>query len=220
MSSTVNMGERSTALTPDPSMLFANLVERCVCVGLDVALAMFLAGVPSGLVSRAAGSGFRTIVIVALLLLYFAAFWTSRLRATPVQFLFGLRVVDEKGERMGLARATLRGLLIVGLICASLTVLAAPSKPYLGLVALVAYGLLLLGALTSKRQAAHDLLVRSLVVRAKALRRPEYRAYLAELAADTTRAFGRELKPSFMSLIEAVIVLGLPAYAQSIPIEV
>jgi len=161
--SAVDDGEQQTAntttpLNPDAKTLFAEFGARMAGVGLDLFIVVFIAEVVPVNVIEAIGltvTDHRPIIL-AVSLLYFSVFWSSPLRATPAQLLFGMRVVDEMGERLSLGRAVVRGVLLIGLIAAAMTVLGIPSTPYLSVVALVGYPLLFLAALTPNRQAGVD----------------------------------------------------------------
>jgi uncharacterized RDD family membrane protein YckC len=123
--------------------------------------------------------------IIAVSLLYFAASWVSPMRATPAQFLLGMRVIDEAGERLSVGRAVLRGVLLIGLI---------------------------LAAVTSNRQAVHDLLAHSLVVNKTALKSPERREQLRQHVTDSDPVSRKQRRPSVLSIVGNMIVLGIPMF--------
>ena len=202
----------STALIPDTSKLFAAFGLRMTGVGLDLLIAVFIARgvetyvlVPIGLTSVD-----NRLVIVVFLLLYFSLFWSSQLRATPAQFLLGMRVVDEMGEKLSLARSILRSVLLVGLIVATLTLFKFGSNPYFIAIALVGYALLFLSALTPNRQAGHDLFTHSLVVNKIALKSSEHRRQLREHVSASDPDSGRQRRPSIIRIAGNVLVLGVP----------
>ncbi len=107
---------------------------------------------------------------------YFTLFESSGWQATPAKRLLGLRVTTLGGGRAGLGRALLRtALKLLPWELTHLTLLlptpiwgAASAELRPGLF--VVYGLLavylLCAALTPRRQAPHDLIARTLVVRA------------------------------------------------------
>lgn len=78
--------------------------------------------------------------------IYKTAFQASRLQATPGKLAFGLKVTTLAGQRLGLGRALGRYL----------------GEALSGLMLLVGY---LLAAFTARRQALHDMLAGTLVVR-------------------------------------------------------
>ncbi len=150
--------------------------------------------------------------IIAVSLLYFAASWVSPMRATPAQFLLGMRVIDEAGERLSVGRAVLRGVLLIGLILAAMSLIQSPPTPYFGIVALVSYVLLILAAVTSNRQAVHDLLAHSLVVNKTALKSPERREQLRQHVTDSDPVSRKQRRPSVLSIVGNMIVLGIPMF--------
>ena len=117
----------------------AYLVDGLILIVPNVAL-VFLFGKDSLLL---------TIAQLGLTLAYFAAFHSSGWQATPGKRVFGIKVTDKAGERINLPHAIGRHLasLLSGLI--------------LGIGFLMA-------AFTRRKQALHDLLCGTLVVRAQA----------------------------------------------------
>ena len=204
--------DMTTPLNLDANPLFAEFGVRMAGVGLDLFIAVFIAEVVPVNVIEAIGltvTDHRPINL-AVFLLYCSVFWSSPLRATPAQLLFGMRVVDEMGERLSLGRAVVRGVLLIGLIAAAMTIIGIPSTPYLGVVALVGYPLLFLAALTPNRQAGHDLLVHSLVVNKIALKSRERLAQLREHVSDSDPVSRKQRRPSVKSIVENMIVLVIP----------
>ncbi len=214
--------DMTTPLNQDAKTLFAEFGVRMAGVGLDLYIAVLIAEVVLVNVIEAIGLTVtdRRPIVFAVFLLYFSVFWSSPLRATPAQLLFGMRVVDEMGERLSLGRAVVRGVLLIGLIAAAMTVLGIPSTPYLSVVALVGYPLLFLAALTPNRQAVHDLLVHSLVVNKIALKSPERRAQLREHVSDSDPISRKHRRPSIISIVGNVLVLGAPVIVMLVTAQV
>lgn len=206
------MADMTTPSNLDAKPLFAEFRVRMAGVYLDLIIVMFIAEVVPVNVIEAIGLTVtdRRPIILAVFLLYFSVFWSSPLRATPAQLLFGMRVVDEMGEKLSLGRAVVRGALLIGLFAAAMTILGIPSTPYLGVVALVGYPLLFLAALTPNRQAGHDLLVHSLVVNKTALKSRERLAQLREHVSDSDPVSRKQRRPSVKSIVENMIVLVIP----------
>ena len=204
--------DMTTPLNLDANPLFADFGVRMAGVGLDLFIVMFITEVVPVNVIEAIGLTVsdRRPINLAVFLLYCSVFWSSPLRATPAQLLFGMRVVDEMGERLSLGRAVVRGVLLIGLFAAAMTILGIPSTPYLGVVALVGYSLLFLAALTPNRQAGHDLLVHSLVVNKTALKSRERLAQLREHVSDSDPVSRKQRRPSVKSIVENMIVLVIP----------
>jgi uncharacterized RDD family membrane protein YckC len=155
----------------------------------------------------------QEVAALVVLMLYFSLFWSSPMRATPVQFLFGMRVVDEMGETLSLGRAIIRSTALIGLIFAAMTIAAVKSTPYLATVAFVGFALLFLAALTPNRQAAHDLLARTIVINKIALHSPEYLSQLREHVSGSDSVSRKQRRPSVLSIAGNVIVLGIPVFA-------
>jgi len=184
---------KTTPRDIDAKTLFAYFGVRMAGVALDSFIAMYIAlGLnvyvfePIGL----AVADNRPIILVVLLL-YFSVSWSSPLRATPAQLLLGMRVVDEKGEKLSLGRAILRSILLIGLIVAAMTLFKIESNIYLVAIALVGYALLFLAALTPNRQAGHDFLAHSIGNAPSTISTPA----LAAIAA-----FISTMKPHLLSL--------------------
>ncbi len=90
-------------------------------VVVELFIAVFLAQVVGQYIIDAFGltiTDYRPVNLAGALL-YFVVFWASPMRATPVQFLLGARVVDKAGNKLGLARALVRSVLLTGLIDAA-----------------------------------------------------------------------------------------------------
>ncbi len=202
----------STDSILDASKLFAEFGLRMIGVGLDLITAVFIARGLKAYVFEPIGLAVldNRLVIVAFLLLYFSLFWSSQMRATPAQYLLGMRVVDEMGEKLNLARSILRSVLLVGLIVATLTLFKFGSNPYFIAIALVGYALLFLAALTPNRQAGHDLFTHSLVVNKIALKSSEHRRQLREHVSASDPDSGRQRRPSIIRIAGNVLVLGVP----------
>ncbi len=204
--------EMTTALIPDVRKLFAEFGVRMAGVAVDLFIAMIIAGGVGTYVLEPVGLIItdHRLVILAVLFLYFSLFWSSPLRATPAQLLLGMRVVDESGEKLSLARAILRSVLLMGLIVATLALFKFGSNPYFIAIALAGYALLFLAALTPNRQAGHDFLAHSLVVNRIALKSPERRDQLREHVSHSGPASAKQRRPSIIRIAGNVLVLGVP----------
>ncbi len=204
--------DMTTPSNLDANSLFAGFGVRIAGVLLDLIIVTIIAETVAVDVIEAIGLTVtdRRPIILAVFLLYFSVFWSSPMRATPAQLLFGMRVVDEMGERLSLGRAVVRGALLIGLYATAVTIIRITSTPYLGVVALVGYPLLFLAALTPNRQAGHDLLVHSLVVNKTALKSRERLAQLREHVSDSDPVSRKQRRPSVKSIVENMIVLVIP----------
>jgi uncharacterized RDD family membrane protein YckC len=206
----------------DVASLFAEFGVRMGGIAFDLFVVFFLTTALMQHVLTAVGIPDRYYVPVALtfVFLYFTVSWASPMRATPVQFLFGMRVVDEAGERLGWARASLRSVVLLALVVAALALYKFPSNSVLVLLGLISHLLLLLAAVMPNRQAAHDLLARSLVVNRTALKSAERHGRLCEHVADKDPHTRRQRRPSIVSIVANVIVLGIPMILLSIGTQV
>jgi uncharacterized RDD family membrane protein YckC len=140
---------------PTSSMINVGFWRRCAAQVIDgfiIAFISFVAGIVLGVVLVAAGvrdaSASRIpgyIVGMAISWLYFALQESSAVQASLGKRAFGLKVVDERGQRIEFGRATFRffGKILSGLI--------------LGI------GFLMAG-LTPRKQALHDIFAGTFVV--------------------------------------------------------
>lgn len=132
------------------------------------------------------------------------------MKATPVQFLLRMRVVNTQGEQLRFPRALLRSVLLVVLIEAAMTLFHVPSNPNYLIIAIPTIAVLFLAVLTPNHQAGHDFLARSLVVVKDALKSPQARSELREYAANVDPELRKQKKPSALRVMLAVIVIGIP----------
>ena len=195
--------------------LFAEFGVRMFAVGLDFFLISFLAAAVNDHVLDPIGLG--TVhafpMVFPLMLLYFALCWSSPLRATPVQFLLGMRVVDEAGETLSPGRALMRSLILVALFAAATSLARAPGNPAFAVLSLAALVLVYLAIVTPNRQAVHDLLARSIVVNRKALAKADRREQLVRHVSDSDPETRKKRMPSLLRIVIDTLVLGLPAFA-------
>jgi len=129
----------------------AAAVDLLVLLALLFAEAFVLVGVFGMKAGRDLGAGDLPYFLIALAVawLYCAGFDSGRRGASPGKRLLGLEVVDLRGERLGFARASLR-FVLRGATAASFLL-----------------GWLMIG-LNRRKQALHDLLSGSLVIRSAA----------------------------------------------------
>lgn len=201
-----------SSLITDTRKLFAAFGVRMLAVGLDLFIAIFIAGGVQGYLLEPVGLPpvDHRLVTLAVLLPYFSLFWSSQLRATPAQLVLGMRVVDETGEKLQPARAILRSLLLTGLIVAALTLFKLGSYPYFIAMALVSYALLFLAAVTPNRQAGHDLLAHSLVVKRVALKSPVQLDLLREHVSNSNPESAKQRRPSAIKIAGNLLLLVVP----------
>ncbi len=172
---------------------------RLLALGFDFAVAVFVAAFIDEYVLRSAGVSpeYSRLAIPIVLFFYFAGSWASPMRATPFQFLLGMQVVSDSGEAIGWARSVVRtvgfGLIFAG----TMMVFRSADKGLYTAFAVIAYVLAGIAIVTPRRQAAHDFLVRTLVVRRAAL--------------EAGQPLGKEDVSTWRALRD-VIVMGLLAY--------
>jgi len=207
--------EDISAMTkPNVKTLFAGFGIRMAGVALDLIIAAFLVGGVNDYIFEAISltTTDRRLISLAVLLLYFSVFWSSPMKATPAQLLFGMRVVNKAGEGLDLRHAVVRSVSLTGLIVAAMALFVIPFNPYFVVVALASYALLFLAALTPNRQAGHDLLAHSLVVNKITLKSPERRSQLFEHVSDNDPISGKQRRPSIISTVGNALVLGVPVF--------
>lgn len=111
---------------------------------------------------------------------------------------------------MSVAKAALRSLLLIGAVLAAMTLFKSPEYPMFALLAIPVIALLFIATLTPNRQAAHDYLVRSIVVTKSALKSPEDRDRLrADVAGEGSKT---KRRPSFLRIASALLVIGIPIF--------
>ena len=148
---------------------------------------------------------------LAFFSLYFAAFWASPLKATPVQFIFGMRVVDLNGERLSPGRAMIRAAALTGIIVATIMLFRKPGDPW-QLAGIVGLALLIPAIVTTNRQAVHDLLARSIVVNRTTLSSEKRRAALLQHLASPETATRPKRRPSVPRIMFDILILAVPVY--------
>lgn len=194
--------------------LFAEFGLRLAAIVFDIFIVMFLSQLANNYLLSAVGLRFDEMQVVpAVLLLYFTFSWTSPMHATPVQFLFNIRVVDKVGGKLTIARSAIRGIILTGLVFAAYPLLALhPNFPPVIVLAVMAYTFVFLAAVTPNRQAVHDFLAQSIVVNRAALKTPELRKQLVEHVADNDPVTRKRRRPSILSILYNLFVLGMPVF--------
>ena len=193
---------------------FAEFGVRMAAISLDLFLLLLLVtNVLLPAVPAIEGTPLDSLPgAVVLFSLYFAAFWVSPLKATPVQFLFGMRVVDLKAEKLTPGRAAVRAVALIVLVAATFMFFREPGNP-LRLVGIVGFLLLFPAIVTTNRQAAHDFLARSIVVNRTALNAESRKAELLEHLVDPESATRPQRRPSIPRIVVDALVLAIPVIA-------
>lgn len=217
-SATIDNGQQTansaTASSPKAKALFAEFGIRMAGGALDLFLALVIADIALVHVFDAIGLTVteRRPMLLVTLWLYFSAFWSSPLRATPAQLLLGMRVIDEAGNTLSFGRAALRSASLVGLIVLAMAPFELSFNALFGAIALAGYSLFFLAAITPNRQAAHDLLAHSIVANRTALKSPQRRNQLLQHVWDSAPASRRQRGPSILSILGNLFVLGVPLF--------
>ena len=158
-----------TKQNPHASKLFAEFGVRLIALWFDLIGVVTVAALTENYVLSPLGLGSDTLGVLVLIVvfLYFALSWASPLRATPGQFLAGIRVVSLAGEPLGLPRAALRSVVLALLLVATWLIVDVPARNWMLLLSLLGYAAVFLAAVTPNRQGLHDMLAQSIVVTAQ-----------------------------------------------------
>ena len=193
---------------------FAQFERRAAGVIIDFLAMFFLAGAIQISILEQLGLSIRDTrpVFFVVALLYFSVSWASPLAATPVQWLLRMRIVNKSGERLGLSRAALRAVLLIGGITAAMTLFQVPENPRYLAIAVPTLVLLFLAALTTNRQGIHDLLAGSLVVMSRAVKTAESRNEFRDHVANDDAALQAKRRPKTLRIVVAAIVMFIPLY--------
>lgn len=204
--------------SPSVKSLFAEFGVRMVALLLDVFAVLSLILVLETHVLSAVDVTMPDGRIGPFLffVLYFGSFWASPLRATPGQLLLGMRVVDASAERLRPQWAFARSAAFVLLFAGTYLLFEIPARPLTVAVGIAALAGAFLAAVTPNRQAAHDLIARSMVVNARSLRAAERRDQLLEHVANEEGATYRRRRPTILSIAIDVAVLAFPVFLMTI----
>lgn len=187
--------------------MFAELASRIFAFGIDLFLVLLLgAFVESELLGVNVGP-YRRIVYDLLLLVYFAASWASPLQATPIQFLFRMRVFHQSGHPLTPAGAALRSLLVVALWEATTSAFKWVNVDNMHPVAAIVGVLVFFVAVTAHRQGIHDLLSQSVVINNRAIQSAEQKQAMYEFLAETDSEALNHRRPKITSMIANGVVL-------------
>lgn len=183
--------------------LFTDFAVRVFVLGLDIAFILIAANLITTTIAARTSLPADDIRALTLLMLpiYFAASWSSPLRATPTQLLFGIRVVDTRGNRLSPVRATLRAITLLAIIAASLSWYDILARNWIGWIAGFGCASALLAALTPNRQALHDYVAGSIVVNKRAIKSDEDWRHVAEIASNNTPAARRAKRPTIARMV-------------------
>lgn len=192
-----------------PLALFAPFSSRLLCTAIDVLIVIILTRPVEILLRDTLGwvSIKFHYIFPVVLLVYFAAFWASRLGATVAQLIWRFKVVNYDGNGLNPWRAVLRSVVLVFLLLAALSIVGAPVNRYIGIAGLASYLLLFLAALTTHRQAAPDLLAHAVVVKRRALKLLSDNNQLTDLMSHNNAAVQKASRPSIFGIVNDALVL-------------
>ena len=201
--------------------LFADFAVRTAAAATDACLALYVTWY---VVDRAFSmAGTATLepgpVIFLLLVLYCPVFWSSPMRATPMQFIFGMRVVDELGNTLNFKESLKRSIALIGLLAAIAYILNFQSTSYVAFVALVPGALLWLASVTPHRQGAHDMFAGSVVVNRRATKSAQQLAQMREFLADKGPVSTRRRRPPIYRMVIDAVVFAVPLFAITAAIQ-
>lgn len=216
-----NSADASKSVRAYSHKLFAEFGVRAAAVALDAFLALFVIWYLVDQVLSVAGTATLEPgpIIFFVLVLYCAVFWSSPMRATPVQFIFGMRVIDEFGNALKFQESLKRSIALLILLAAVVYILNFQSIPYAAFFALVPCALLWLAAITPHRQGVHDILAGSVVINRKATKSAEQQAQMREFLADKDPVSRRCRRPTIYRMVTNAIVLAVPIFAITVAIQ-
>ena len=192
--------------------LFAEIAVRIVAFGVDMVLVLFgvvfLGDHVLSIVAPALND--RTVFWIVLLFGYFTACWASPLRATPVQFLFGMRVLHESGERLSVRDAAIRSAAVVASWALVTATLKLPVSENTLAGAIVIAVLIFIPVVTAHRQGLHDFLSHSVVINHRSIRSSQAEQRMYEFLANPDADSRRHRRPSLFRMIANGIVLAVP----------
>ena len=192
--------------------LFAEIAVRIVAFGVDMVLVLFgvtfLSDHVLSVVAPALND--RTAFWVILLFGYFTACWASPMRGTPMQFLLGIRVLHESGERLSLRDAAIRSAALIaswGLVTITFKL---PITESILVGAIVIAVLTFIPSVTAHRQGLHDFLSHSVVVNYRPIRSSQAEQRMVEFLTDPDADSRQHRRPSIYKMIVDAVVLAIP----------
>lgn len=199
--------------------LFAEIAVRVVAFGLDIVLVLFALVIARDHLGIGLDGTAGQVAWALVLLAYFAACWASPLRATPIQFLFGMRVLHESGTPLSLRDAVIRGAVLLAQwwLVTELVNLALLPNSLTGVVA--AALLLLVPVVTRHRQAIHDFAARSIVVNRRAQQTDKAHERMLAFLADNNAGSQRARRPSILKISIDAVALAVPIVVMTIGVQ-
>ena len=166
---------------------FAEFSTRLLCVvGDSIVFLLLVTHLPAGDVIGRWLSPLPDWLCVALgLVVYFAVFPASPLRATPLQFITGIRVVDYTFIGLGTERALLRATVKTTVLAAAASLVGFAEHAWLLFIAVPGLIMAFLAAVTPYHQALHDVVARTVTVKRSFLAKTEGCEQLASIRIGT-----------------------------------
>ena len=190
---------------------FTDFGVRLVSLLVDLILVLFLMVIIRDFIfTGTVPKLINQLLIPSMIFLYFFLFWASPMKATPVQLIMGMRVVDLQGNQLGYKASSVRaGTLLVALYFITQLGQTQSNKLYLiPFIAGIAVGLVAI--FTPNRQGIHDLLSGSIVVNRKALNNEVNRLQIIARVNDNDPKTLPDRRPSILSIIINLIAIAIP----------
>ena len=149
------------------------------------------------------------VLLILTLIAYFSLFWLSPLKATPAQWVLGIRVTDLNYQRLTPKASFIRSLILVIAVALLEISLVFSSSLYVWL-AFVPLSLIFLAVFSPSGQSFHDYLSGSITINRKALDSEVILNELTEFLDNTEHKGWLERRPAIWRLlINLFVVIGL-----------
>ena len=216
------MSDKIAETKPAIKKLFADFAVRITAFVLDLMGTVLIWGSIRSFFNEPTGLSLiiQNISFLVIAILYFSVCWSSPMKASPVQFLFALRVVDQFGNRLRFRDSIFRSSSLLLLIAGLLSSFMVPQNKLFIITALPSLILLCLAAFTVNRQAAHDLLVKSVVVNNTTLKSEHLKDQLLQHIADNNPDTYKDRRPSILSIIGNVLVFLVPTFLLYVALKI
>lgn len=194
------------------SRLFADVAVRIVAYACDIVAFAFSMTLVIDHVFNPfiRNDGIRFAILALATTAWFAACWTSPLRATPAQILLGIRVLHKSGRPLSLAEAIGRSVALVAVSAFAVYVLRELLIPGSWLTIAALALLLYVPSVTARRQGLHDFLAQSVVVNKRAIRSTDGERRMREFLGDRATSASPSARPSTYRMILDAATLMIP----------
>ena len=204
----------------DGDAVIATFRTRAVCKLADMLVAFLAAAflLESLAAVTPLGAYDMRAAAAALTVVYFAACWSSRLGATPIQYLFNLMLVDHAGRVLRPGRALGRAVASVAMTLGVFLIFGLERDAVWQIPGVLAFAGLFTAALTPRRQAVHDLALGTYVVNRRAARSAAGRARFERIAAGEAVRAGR-FRQRIGDFIADTFVICVPMFFMWVAID-